>query len=664
MDQIAFDDVYQRVPRNGRRKSIKLETEITLDNSGFGRFLKQKILGFFPILEWLPKYSVRENLLNDFISGITCGIMAVPQGMAYASLANVDPVYGLYSSFFAPFFYLFFGTSRHIAIGVFAVASMMVGNLQQQLITGKQVLTANVSGITVTTTHYESPIPFDVTPISIISALTFTVALYQIIMAMLRLSFLTAFMSDQLVSGYTTGSAFHVLVSQFSKVIGVKLPRRKGFFMLPKMIYDACSHVGDANLISVALSGFGLFFLYITREFFSPWFAKYAKIPIPFELILVIVMTILSSSLNFHKSHSLSIVNYIPEGFPVPKVPDVRIVPYVLMDALTLSIICYMFVISMAKLFAKKHRYRIDPSQELYAIGISSLLSSFFPVYPAGGSLSRSSVCEMSGVKTQLYVIFTTVLLFVVIMWVGPLLEPLPMCILACIVIISLKGLFMQFKQLPRLWRISKYDFAIWVISCVTTFLSDPSIGLLISFGFVLLSVPLREKWPRVHRLYATEDLTTFKDNKRYRGLLPVEPGVVILKFESPLHFANCNTFKEVIAEIVDDDTFLAVVVERSDSTPPGDEDSTAIPLKDVNLGKRYIIVDCSAMSFIDTMGAETMCEARRYAKDYNTVLLFADIPESVLDIILLKDFTDFLPSNALYPSIREALKYAGIERL
>uniref|UniRef100_A0A7E4USP2 Sulfate_transp domain-containing protein n=1 Tax=Panagrellus redivivus TaxID=6233 RepID=A0A7E4USP2_PANRE len=144
---------------------LEVGTEITSDNSGFGRFLKQKILGFFPILEWLPKYNVRENLLNNFISGITCGIMAVPQGMAYATLTNVDPAYGLYSFFFAPFFYLFFGTSRHIAIGVFAVASMMVGNLQQQLITGKQVLTTNVSWIAVTTTHYESPIPFDVTPI-------------------------------------------------------------------------------------------------------------------------------------------------------------------------------------------------------------------------------------------------------------------------------------------------------------------------------------------------------------------------------------------------------------------------------------------------------------------------------------------------------------------
>lgn len=132
---------------------------------------------------------------------------------------------------------------------------------------------------------------------------------------------------------------------------------------------------------------------------------------------------------------------------PLPSLPDLRLIPYIWMDALTISIICYMFVISMAKLFAKKHRYKIDANQEMYAIGFSSFLSSFFPVYPAGGSLSRSSVCEMSGARSQVisffnllfltlfysqvYVIFTTLLLLVVILWLGPLLEPLPMVIIS-----------------------------------------------------------------------------------------------------------------------------------------------------------------------------------------------------------------------------------------
>lgn len=183
------------------------------------------------------------------------------------------------------------------------------------------------------------------------------------------------------------------------------------------MIGDTIVALPQSNLFTLGMSAFGLCFLFITREYFNPWFARYCRIPIPFELLLVISVTFLSYFFNFNGFHNVPIVTHIPEGYlfylihdlllqvyfriPFPSLPDFRLIPYIWMDALTLSIICYMFVISMAKLFAKKHRYKIDANQELYAIGFSSLLSSFFPVYPAGGSLSRSSVCEMSGAKSQ-----------------------------------------------------------------------------------------------------------------------------------------------------------------------------------------------------------------------------------------------------------------------
>lgn len=165
------------------------------------------------------------------------------------------------------------------------------------------------------------------------------------------------------------------------------------------MIGDTIIAIPNSNLFTLGMSAFGLCFLFITREYFNPWFARYSRIPIPFELLLVIAMTLLSYFFNFNEIHSVPIVKNIPEGFvliyififltiifcfriPLPSLPDFRLIPYIWMDALTLSIICYMFVISMAKLFAKKHRYKIDANQELYAIGFSSLLSSFFPVYP------------------------------------------------------------------------------------------------------------------------------------------------------------------------------------------------------------------------------------------------------------------------------------------
>ena len=172
------------------------------------------------------------------------------------------------------------------------------------------------------------------------------------------------------------------------------------------MILDVILAIQKTNFLALGMSAVGLIFLFITREYFNPWFATVSRIPIPFELILVIVMTALSKSLDFESKFNVSIVKHIPQGIPPPEAPDFRLIPYIWIDALTLSIICYMFLISMAKLFAKKHRYKVDDNQELYALGFSSILSSMFPVYPAGGSLSRSSVCEMSGAKSQVRFLF------------------------------------------------------------------------------------------------------------------------------------------------------------------------------------------------------------------------------------------------------------------
>uniref|UniRef100_A0AC34PUR6 STAS domain-containing protein n=1 Tax=Panagrolaimus sp. JU765 TaxID=591449 RepID=A0AC34PUR6_9BILA len=659
MNQACFNQEYQRVDNCQTLKS-KQNVEFR-----FGCFLLQKIYSFVPILYWLPRYNLKENLVNDVIAGVTCGIMAVPQGMAYASLAGVEPIYGLYSSFFAPFFYLFFGTSRHVAVGVFAVASMMVGNLIGNLITRETTLTTVADNSTIVSTFYASDmIPFPVTPMTIISALTFTVGIFQLLAGIFRLSFVTTYMSDQLVAGYTTGSAFHVFMSQVNKIIGVKTPHRSGFFMLPKMIFDIGAGLPKTNLITLAISIVGLVFLFITRELFNPWFARYSRIPIPFELILVIVMTVFSKLFNFNADLNISVVSHIPQGVPPPEFPEFRLIPYLWMDALTLAVICYMFLVSMAKLFAKKHKYKLDDNQELFALGFSSILSSFFPVYPAGGSLSRSSVCEMSGAKSQLYVLFTTLLLLVVILWLGPFLEALPMCILACIVIISLKGLFMQFKQLPRLWKVSKHDFIIWVVSCGTTIVTDPSFGLVASFTVVLLSIALREQWPKVRKLYTNKELDVFKDGTLYNGLSPIGNGIIVLKFESPLHFANCSRFKQKINDAMDDENFITVVVEKQEHDVVVDENLSSVIVKPVRNEKRLLIVDFSSVSYIDTMGAEAMCDSRKLAEEYNTELVFADIPETVLEILKLKEFTDFLPSNALFPTVRAALKEAGIERL
>ncbi|GMT11294.1 hypothetical protein PFISCL1PPCAC_2591, partial [Pristionchus fissidentatus] len=449
------------------------------------RDVARKAKSFVPILDWLPKYNFKENFTGDLIAGLTVGIMHVPQGMAYASLAAVPPIVGLYSSFFSSSFYTFFGTSRHISIGCFAVASMMVGAVQMSLLPG------------VGETNNNSTVgPFDdVTSLELSSALTLAVGLVQFIMALCRLGFVTAYLSDPLVSGFTTGSAVHVLMSQANKIFGVKMPRHSGTGMLIFMIRDIIKEIPNTNLMALGISVFGIVFLSVGRDYVNPFVKRFSKIPVPLELILVIIGTVFSTCMDLKQEYRIKIVDEIPRGLPSPALPRVSLIIHLLADAIPIAIVCYIFIISMAKLYAKKHKYRIDSAQEMYACSFFSLLSSFFPVYPVGASLSRSAVCELSGAKTLLNTLFSSALLLTVILFLGPMLEPLPMCILACIVIVSLKSLFMQVKELPRLWKISKHDFAIWLIACLATVLCNVTQGLVIAVVCAIITVVLREQW-------------------------------------------------------------------------------------------------------------------------------------------------------------------------
>uniref|UniRef100_A0A183CDN5 Sulfate_transp domain-containing protein n=1 Tax=Globodera pallida TaxID=36090 RepID=A0A183CDN5_GLOPA len=158
--------------------------------------------------------------------------------MAYATLAGVDPVYGLYSCFFSAFFYMLFGTSKHISIGTFAVASMMVGSVCAKLLPnqtvsgGEKLINGTLSRGTEDNNGLGIPLDDEITPLVLTSTLTFGVGCFQLFLALFRLSFLTNYFSDSLISGFTTGAAVHVLTSQLDKLIGVKIKRHSGIGMI------------------------------------------------------------------------------------------------------------------------------------------------------------------------------------------------------------------------------------------------------------------------------------------------------------------------------------------------------------------------------------------------------------------------------------------------
>ncbi|VDK63956.1 unnamed protein product [Onchocerca ochengi] len=464
-------------------------------------------------------------------------------------------------------------------------------------------------------------------------------------MAVMGLAFFTTYMSDALISGFTTGSAFHVFIAQLNKIIGVKLSRHSGFGMLFFMMHDLMLALPQTNCWALGISVSSIIFLSLGRNYINPWFKKRSPVPLPIELILVILVTIFSSYMNLKNNYDVKIVDYIPQGIPTQSLPNFDLVPYLLSDALAIAIISYMFVISMAKLFAKKRHYTIDPTQDLYAVGLMHILSSFFPIFPAGGSLSRSAVCEQSGANTQLHIFFSNLLLLIVIAFIGPLLESLPM--------------------------------AVWLVCCVATVSFDVITGLMISVLFTLFSVVLREQWLNTFVMGRTVHREIYKPLAYYPDLKPVNENIEIIRFEAPLNFVTVSAFLGKMSEVLRSDANQdyelqsmknnQIIVPKTVTQPNYEELSQkeAMVAKSTKQQQSWyeiaspgiVIIDCGAISNIDTMGVEAIKETYLQGKEVNKTVLFADISETILDAFERIDFYSSVPKTSFYPSLEEAIR-------
>uniref|UniRef100_A0A0N5ARD6 Sulfate_transp domain-containing protein n=1 Tax=Syphacia muris TaxID=451379 RepID=A0A0N5ARD6_9BILA len=453
------------------------------------------LTSFIPILAWLPKYEVKKCLLNDVIGGFTTGIMHIPQGIAYATLSGVDPVYGLYSSFFPPLFYMIFGSSRHCSIGSFAVIALMSGIANDKVMSkygSVQDPEAELNNSTAIDSFNT------VTPIQVASTLTFALGILQLAAGFLRLEFLTTYFSDQLVAGYTTGSAVHVIIGQIDDILGIKVPKASGPGYLFRRVYDLIIRLPKANVFTLIISCLSMLFLYVGKEYINPLVNRCLpfKLPIPYEIILIAVGAAVSHVADFHGVYNTPIVGQVPSGMPMPRAPVFRILSDCFVSIAGVAVVSIAVHISMAKVLANKYKYKIDPGKEFYALGLTSTLSGFFPVYPTGTALGRTMVNVESGSKTQ--VTFNTCCLevfrFKLQMITYYLL--IQQCILSAIIVMALKSMLWKLTELKHLWPVSKIDF-VSTIFLTFIFLFDPESGLIsaIRYQFALFDIRLQYIW-------------------------------------------------------------------------------------------------------------------------------------------------------------------------
>ncbi|XP_048662196.1 solute carrier family 26 member 10 isoform X10 [Marmota marmota marmota] len=489
-----------------------------------------------PPLRWLPLYRWRAWLLGDAVAGVTVGVVHVPQGMAFALLTSVPPVFGLYTSFFPVLIYSLLGTGRHLSTGTFAVLSLMTGSAVERLV--PEPLSRNLSGI--------EKEQLDAQRVGAAAAVAFgSGALMQLGMFVLQLGVLSTFLSEPVVKALTSGAALHVLVSQLPSLLGLSLPRQIGCFSLFKTLAAVLTSLPRSSPAELTISALSLALLVPVKEL-NVRFRDKLPTPIPGEIVMVLLASVLCFTSSLDTKYNVQIVGLLPEGFPQPLLPSLAELPRILADSLPIALVTFAVSASLASMYADKYSYTIDPNQELLAHGVSNLISSFFSCFPNSASLATTSLLVDAGGNTQLAGLFSCIVVLLVLLWLGPFFYYLPKAVLACINISSMRQMFFQMQELPQLWHISRMDFAVWIVTWVAVVTLNVDLGLAVGVIFSMMTVVCRTQRVQCLALGLAEGTELYRPLRESHRLLQV-PGLCILRYPTPLYFGTRGNFRRIL---------------------------------------------------------------------------------------------------------------------
>ncbi|XP_077328820.1 sulfate transporter [Lithobates pipiens] len=638
---------------------------------------KDTLFGLLPVLRWLPKYRLKEYLLGDAMSGLIVGILLVPQSIAYSLLASQEPVYGLYTSFFACIIYFLMGTSKHIHVGIFGVLCLMVGEVvdRELQVAGYDKLEGHRShfldtliGNETLNINQTSTMTCDKScyAIRVGATVTFMAGVYQVLMGIFQVGFISVYLSDSLLSGFATGASFTILTSQVKYLLGLSIPRANG---IGSSIYTwiyIFQYIHLTNICDLVTSILCLLVLIPTKEL-NECFKSKLKAPIPVELFVVVGATLASHFGHLNENYDSSIAGEIPTGFLMPKPPEWNLVPNVALGALSIAIIGFAITVSLSEMFAKKHGYDVKANQEMYAIGFCNIIPSFFHCFTTSAALAKTLVKESTGCKTQVSGIMTSLVILLVLLVIAPLFYSLQKCVLGVITIVNLRGALKKFLDLPKMWKVNKIDTVIWLVTMFSSAVISTELGLLIGIAFSMLCVIVRSQTSISSLLGRVEDSEVYESMAVYQNLNTTK-GIQVFRFEAPLYYVNKQSFKSALYRHVGVDPVLVALAEKKvakkkeklkmqEGSPT--ERETCLHLYQEQMPLHSLVIDCSAIQFIDTAGLNTLKEV---LKDYNNIgirVLLAQCNMSVRNSLRNGDYFKKEEGTMAFYSIHQAVQFA-----
>jgi high affinity sulfate transporter 1 len=542
----------------------------------------------------IPSSYRREWLAKDVIAGIVLSTLLVPQGMAYAELAGLPPITGLYTSVLCLLGYAVFGPSRILVLGPDSSLGPMIAATILPL--------AGADG---------DP----KRAIALASMLAIIVGAILIVGAVAKLGFIADLISKPTMIGYMNGLALTILVGQLPKLFGFKIDA-DGFLGEVAGFVKGLVH-GEAVPAAAVVGIAGIALILVLQR----WLPK-----VPAVLIMV-VLAIAATTVFSLADHGVSLVGVLPKGFPPLTIPDIHVSDLGLLfaGALGIALVSLADTISTASAFAARTGQEIDGNGEMIGIGVANLAAGLFQGFPVSTSGSRTAVAERSGAKTQLTGITGAAVIIVMIVLIPGLFRNLPQPALAAVVITASLSLA-DIPATLRLWKQRKAEFLLSITAFLGVALLGVLPGIAVAVGLSILNVFRRAWWPYDTELGRVEGLEGYHDVQTHPEARHL-PGLVIYRFDGPLFFANAKTFRDEIRRLA-----------RADPPP------------------RWILIAAEPMTDVDTTASDMLEDLDEALNADGISLVFAELKDPVRGKIERYGLTRTINPDHFFPTIESAV--------
>ena len=472
------------------------------------------IARLFPITKDLLNYN-RSTLFSDLIAGVSIAVIVIPQGLAYAMIAGLPPIYGLYAALIPQLIHGIMGTSRHPAVGPVALDSLVVAIALSAL---------SLSGIE------------EVIAVAIFLATM--VGVLQLLMGLLQMGVLANYLSRPVISGFTSAAAIIIGLSQVKHLLGLQIESSN---QIQKMILPVVQNFSETHLMTVVVGLSAMSLILITKKYLP-------KFP---SALLVSVFGVLLIWSTRWDLHGVEIVGHIPAG--LPDVGLFTVSPELIKDmlpfALTLAVIGYVEIISITKeLEEKEEKYSLKPNKELMALGTANLVGSFFQSYPVSASFSRSAVKFQAGAKTGMTAVFSALIVGLALLFFTSLFFYLPIPVLAGIIMVAVIRLI-NVRYAIDLYKTRRDEFFLLLMTCLLTLFVGISEGILIGALLSLLLMVIRTSKPHYAVLAKVSGTNYYKNVSRFETDTKIDDDILIIRFDAQLFFGNRDYFRKIIFE-------------------------------------------------------------------------------------------------------------------